>query len=1089
MTKYRIRLISGRVLGPFDLNQLHELKAKGHIKGNEEAQVFPTGNWALISSFEFYDDLLGKEKFTSPEPTGPKEETFIIDLSKIRSQKQQVEIEKIVSEERAPEPLTETIRLDPDREKIPPRDSDDEKNPSSDALETEQNLSTKKDHEIILEYITDEDESNSESVAKENLSRPVIDNHERTIINPIAQKEIEKLRNLQRAEAQRLAAEAEQKKIEEEKAKSLARLLNEEEDENQISPDASTQMIRIDKTSLLERAEEAEEDIEDELQRITKLKKEREKKEAEREEAREGEEDEEGDENKKKKKKILITLAVIAILYAFLFPEEKSKTPPFKHLETQIVFPIPFDVLDENKSAAEFKRGLELFNRGDYQAIIEAGKHFRLSYENNTNNSAAFNFMVRSYSEQLKHSLNFSQDSQTIFNLVQSKRFSLLEDPNGAIGLNLFYMNINKPAAAMDITSKYLKRYPKNVTQDLFAFYLQTLLNQGKQDVAKQFYLALARAPDKNRYTYQALIDYHLSNQEPDKAMEYADDGLKRNSKISIFYLEKAELLLGNLKPDLVDELLKKVETFNFDSNNLIRAKYFELKGFYFLLKNKPNEAAVNFEKSLALFDSDELRIKLSGIQTSDGKFPQADKIIIESRPVKDLLKAKEYLENRNYTLALSYAIKATEINPGHIPSQLFLAKVQQRIGQAYHAIKTLEALVAKYPKDKQINLALIDALIDSYKFQDAKKRIQIASLSEFRDSWEYASINAKLHVKMGDTLQALSWLKNSISLNPINDRDIFFVAQILLKKANFDGARLMLYKCMELDPLNPDYRIAYARLLYETEDDLAAIGYLLSLRDVFGDNPKVLSEIAIFYHRSGKEKDFQEYKLKLEREHSTDKALYEFLIKSALIDEKPLEVPPLVEKLLAIEPGELEQMMTAGRVLFESGNLKEAEKWFQRVKDKMPTYPRVHYYLALLVYQTGDLEKALKFLEESKALNGDTDDSLVLVARIHQLKGEFSVAEDFYKKAQKINPKSYDAILGLADLSVELKNYNLALDLYMRTLKLRQDDPIVHKKIGDVYKQLGQGALAIESYQLYLEMDPDSPDKSKIEADINLLK
>jgi tetratricopeptide (TPR) repeat protein len=1078
MTKYRIRLASGRVLGPFELSELYQLKAQGHIKGSEEAQIFPTGNWGPMSSLDFFNDLMTGNHVVFSAPPVQKEETFVINLSKLHSQKQQVEIEKIVAEENAPEPLTETIRLDPALEKI-----------SVDVLDNEEPNSFQA-FELELDVSREESESKSEDVGfeqgKENCHQDKEEeNHNKTVINPIAQQEIEKIRKLQRAEEARKSAEEEERMREEEKAKALALLLREEEEESQSSPDESTQMIKIDKKGLLELSEEAEEDIEKELKRIKKIQQGREEKEAVEEKEDAGEENE----KKKKNKKTLIIFAAVAILYAVLFPEEKPKNPPFRHLETQINFPIPFDVSDENKSAAEFKRGIDAFNKGSYAGIIESGKHFRISYENNIDNNAALSFMVRSYAEQLKHSLNITQDSQTIFNLIQSKRSLLLQDPNGAIGLNLFYMGINKPAAALDIVSKYLKLHPKNVTQDLFAVYLQTLLNQGKLDLAKQFYQALLKAPDKNRYTYQALIDFYLLNQEPEKAMEYAEDGLKRNPKISIFYLKKAELLLRNLKADLASELLKKVEGLNFDTNNMVRAKYFELKGLYFVLKNKPKEAAENFEKSLKLFDSDELRIRLSELETSEGKFAQADNIILESKAVKYLFMAREFLEKRNYNLALSYAARATDVFPGHIPSELFLAKVQLKIGLGQQAIKTLEDLVKKYPNDKQINLALIEAFIDTYKFYSAKNRMQIVSTSEYKDSWEYASVNARLNVKMGDMLQAMSWLKNAISLNPLNDREIFQLAQILLKKANFDGARMMLNKCMELDPVNPDYRIAYARLLYETQDDLAAIGYLLSLKEDFGDNPKVLSEIAIFYHRSGKEKDFLDYKAKLEKDHSTDKALYEFLIKAALIDERPLDVPALVEKLLVIEPGELEQMMTAGRVLFESGKMIDAVKWFKRVKDKMPTYPKVHYYLAQLDYHAGDLDKAQKQLEEGIKINGDNDDDLVLMAKIYLAKDKLVEAENFYKKAQKLNSKSYDAIMGLADLSVKRSNYDLALDLYTRAMRLRQNEPIVHKKIGDVYRQLGQGALAIESYKLYLEMDPEAPEKSKIEADINLMK
>lgn len=1096
MTKYRIRLSSGRVLGPFDLNQLHDLKAKGHIKGNEEAQVFPTGSWGPISQSEFYDALMDDNKtVVEKKESAPKEETFVIDLTKLRNQKQEKEIEIMV--EATPEPvveqLTETIRMSSQEQKVSITQFEDVKvtpepepepelksvfEPEQDATRVKGAPQKIQGTQVTLsqEFLLDLELGEPEPMELENANK--------TIINPVAQQEIEKMRKIQREAEEMQKSEEEERKKAEEDARALA--IQIEKETAPVPVDESTQMIRIDKTGLLETAKEAEFDIEEELKRIQKKK---------AQEAAENGEDEEEDEEtseedkKKKKKKIIVIAAAVAILYALLFPEKKPEKPPFKHFEPRIVFPIPYDQAEDLKSKAELKKGLQLFNTGTYSALVKSGESFKTSYENNIENSEALNFMVRSYGEQLQHSSNKLQDAQTIFNIIQSKRSLLIQDPNGVIGLNLFYMAINKPGAAVDVIQKFLKLKPKAVTQDLFAIYVRSLLKQGKLDLAKQFYTALLKAPDKNRYTYTALIEYFLLNQEPEKAMEYADDALKRNPKIATFYLTKAELLLRNQEVQKATALLKKAEAMNFDNNNLTRAKFFELKGMVFVLKNKPKEAAEYFSRSLKLNDSDELRVKLSDLQTSDGQIEEADKLIMESKAVKYLIQAKDLFEKRNYNLAMSSAAKAADAYPNHIPSELFLSKIQLRLGLAQQAIKTLEALVEKYPDDKTINLALVEAYVDTYKFNDARNRLQIISSSSYRDTWEYASVNAKMYLKMGDVLQTLSWLNKSVGMNPLNDQDLFALAEISLKKANFDAARLFLNKCMELDPVNPDYRIAYARLLYETQDDLAAIGYLLSLKEDFGENPKVMSEIAIFYYRSGKAKDFQDIKAKMEREHATDKALYEFLIKAALLDERTAEIPPLVEKLIAVEPGELEHMMTAGRVLFESGKIPEAAKWFARVKSKMPTYPKVHYYSAKIEYLSGEVDNALKLIDEGIKSNGENDDDLVLKAQIFQAKEKFVDAENFYKRAQKINPKSYDAIIGLADLSTKRNNHDLALDLYKRAMKLRQDEPMVHKKIGDVYRQLGQGALAIESYKLYLEMDPESPQKKNLEAYINLMK
>ena len=77
MTKYRLRLQNGRVVGPLELSQLAELYAKKRISGKEECQEYPTGDWLKIKDFPEIQDVL-KSEFKEKTET---EATFIKKLS------------------------------------------------------------------------------------------------------------------------------------------------------------------------------------------------------------------------------------------------------------------------------------------------------------------------------------------------------------------------------------------------------------------------------------------------------------------------------------------------------------------------------------------------------------------------------------------------------------------------------------------------------------------------------------------------------------------------------------------------------------------------------------------------------------------------------------------------------------------------------------------------------------------------------------------------------------------------------------------------------------------------------------------------
>ena len=1049
------------------MNQLLELKSKGHIQGNEEAQVFPTGDWSPITGFDFYKDLMDENKTIVSPQKSSHEETFVIDLTKIRNQKNEKEIEKIdITHHNTVQELTETVYIGP-----------------KSTTKVEKTPEPKVEAKIELEL---DDHDSDKALGLLELDETEIEekqdiSDDKTALNPVAQQDIERLKRQKKQLEEQLKAEAEAEAIKEAERKKAA------EAKRLMDADESTQMIRLDKVkgSLIEDAEEEERRIEKEAKAIKKKKREEEA------EAEDDSEDVAAEAKKKKNIRLIVILAILALGYAFLFPsEDKPQKPPFVHQEPVMEFPIPFDKADSKRSKIEFDKAAALFAAGDYLSLIKAGILLKSSYENNIESQEALNLLTRDYAEQLRYSrLDKQANAQIVFNLIQSKRPYLAKDPNGVIGLNLFYMTINKPEAAADVVSKYLKLYPQNVTQDLFAVYLRTLMKIGKIDLARQFLTPLEKAPQKNRYTYDALIEFSNLNGESEKALEYVDDAIKNFPKLVGFYLLKADMMIKLKKYPEAEAMLAKADELNLENNEINRAKFLELKGLLIAYKGDPKTATDYFKKSLSIEDSMDLRMRLAELSASDDPKDETAKLIFESKALKLLNQSKDFFSKRSYQLALSYAAKAADVYPGYIPTELNLAKMQLKMGLAKQALKTLEALYKKYPDDRSINLALVDAYIDTYKFNDAKNLIGRMSATDLKGTYEFASVNGRLYIRMGDPLQAISWLRNSININPLNDTDIYLLAELLIKRANFDPAKSLLNKCMELDPINPDYRIAYSKIIYEQQDDQAAIGYLLGLMNEFGENPKVLSEIAIMYYRAGKVKDFMAFKEKLEKMPVKDKSLYEFLIRAALLDERYVEIPGLVEQLIAIEPGETEAMMTAGRVLFESGKLVEAAMWFKRIQERLDTYPKVRYYSAKIKYLSRSFDEALAEVEEDLKSNGDNDADLTLMAQIWTEKGDLVQAENLYKRSQKINPKNYESLMGLADISTKRNNFDLALDLYKKAMTLKGDEALIHKKIGDVYRLLGQGALAVESYKLYLEMNPEAADKNQIQSYINLMQ
>lgn len=414
------------------------------------------------------------------------------------------------------------------------------------------------------------------------------------------------------------------------------------------------------------------------------------------------------------------------------------------------------------------------------------------------------------------------------------------------------------------------------------------------------------------------------------------------------------------------------------------------------------------------------------------------------------------------------------------------------KLGMTSEALTTLEDLQKKNGTDKNVNFALLEAYIKNYKLTDAKRLFAIMANSEMRDDWRYSSLNAQMYEKLGDLNQSILWLQKAINQNPLEDQNLYRLSKLFGRAKRFGQAKNNLFKAMELNPVHIEYKLAYAELIYEVDGAEKATEYLFGLLKQYPDNPSVLGEIAIYYHRAGKNKQFLNTKKDIEALPVKDPRIYRFLIRASVIDEKYDESIKYTEEYLKLEPGDLSVMMEMGQTLMKLKRYKEAATWFVRVRTKLPSYPRVGYYKARIEVYVNNPDQALLDVREDMKLNGEYEEGLNLVGDILFGKEEYLASENEYKKSLRINSRSYGALRGLADISFKKGQTDMARDLYKRAiaeLKGSGDDPTIHRKLGDVYRLMGQGSLAIESYQVYLKLVPDAQDKADVERHISVLE
>lgn len=1034
VNKYRIRLSVGRVIGPFSIKDYAELVKKYQLTGLEEYQLFPAGDWLELSSFpeleKIYDNALVKKDVDA---------TFMLNLRELSSS----EIEENESEPDVLKP--EEFKYD----QVDPFEGiefSDEKN-------GEESIG---DPEELLE-IDDQNEVDKTVVRKV----PDQEDFDKTVINPDYQKYLqEKLKE----------EEKERKRKEEERLKQI------EEQVEIHEPDYSndkTEFIKIkDIKNQLENALEIEEDFE----KIEKIEKKKTKKKKRKEV--EVELEEESESNFKKYAVFSIILGAIYILF-FSEGENKPELKKITFKDPTFTFPMRNPQIDKGKALKLYRAGLEEMKGGKYLNYLKASKYFEKSLEFNFDKNDAASELIWCYSLLLETSPKLTEDIKIVYKLVQYFKKNSYTDPGYATSIANFYYVAGKTNAALNILERYLALENNKPSKKLYAVYLKVLLDFGDAVRAQATLDALERQDNKNFFILRTIYQFYKDQSLLEKQLAI----LKKTQKVPslaknvYFLLEKADLFLKNGDIKELNKILFNINQLNAESSRKYYARYLKLSGLYYAAR-KDFEKSINYvQRSMKTFELPDLVGDLAIIeQTTDNIVNDMillSRVKILNESVKEKLKANEVNE------AFKLAVRANEILSDNVETRLLLAEIQVKKGYYDDALDQIKKLYEKNRDNKEVRYRLINLYTEMYKFRSAEEHLQ--SIPE-KSTWEYASARAKMYRLKGEFGSAINWLLKAINLNQLNEKNIFDLSKFYMRFYKFSKAKVALTKVMDLDPYNIDYKITYAQILYEVETAASAIGYLYDVLKDFSDNPKILSEIGIYYYRSGQLKNYENIKKKLTEVSKEDDNLFEFLVESAKLEGDFKKIITYSNKIIEISPGDLKTRIYLAEVLIELKKFKEAKYQLDEIKKRFSTYPRLNFFYAKFFLMINETDKAIELANAEYKQNPRVVDGILLLGDIYRKKGEIFKSRDYYLKASQVDPKSIDAILGLAYVAFKSNQNDLAIDLYKKAISIDETRADTYKLLGDVYRKLSQSQPAVLNYKQFLELSPKSRYKKKLE-------
>ena len=1053
--RYRVKLKAGRIIGPLEIRDFIELVYRGKLDGDEKIQSFPVGEWLPLASFP---ELL---KIYESQIQEIDEETFIRDIKNLEiTRKDLLESEdKFQEYDYKNKNEIKTVLLDPVKigTTIQPMDE---------ALEKVEDTPIGEEESL---FNFDSDATRIRQQPTVQKKAPVnLEEDDQTKINPDYQKYLEQERRKQKAE------EEKEKKRKELEQKKKDKTVFDYENE-------ATQFMSVDEiVPELKSAIESEDDIRKERKKESQKK------------AQEQLPKIEVEEKKPDNKNRFLILAFAAILFIlFVLPDEKDtgkrELKPIVTVEPEISFPVRIDPPDKALSEKHYAEGLALYRKFDYSSMVEAVKHFRLSVENNFDYDKAMHRLIFTSSYILEDSSTFVDDSNSIFKLILVNKSKILKDPFFASAVTLFYLKVGKTSAALSTVEKFKAIPGVKASAELLAVYLKALVSAGEFIEAKNIYTRIRALPSQSHFSLEAMLEYHKILGQTEEVVKVINEAKAKYPDSVYFDLEAGLLLADANKTEELKSLIYVLNQNNVEGSRIFHSKYLALLGLYHALKNNIDLAVKTFEKSLSLNRNLDIIEKLALLRESGNK--KTDELITNSRALKELRLAENALRKDDIDQAFKHALVASNLAPNLLEVKLMLADIQLEKGYIEDAIIQLKKMYERNPTSVKLVFKLIDSYIEAYQFKNATNLMNIAASIPGGQLHDFYAVKAKLSLYRGDKSGAIGWYQRAANSNPIDDSNIYALAKLFLEAYRFLDAKAVLLKAMDLDPSKVEYKLLYGKILYEVESSSAAIGYLYNVLEDFPDHPAVLSEIGIYYYRSGEIKKYKEVKERLLGLPEKSPSLFRFLIESARLDDNVEKMIEYQKKLIEIDPGDLKTRMELASSLISLERYPQAKEQLEAVSERLKTYPRLNYLLARLYLLVDNYEKAKELAFREAKDNPTIDSTYVLLGEIYRREENLIESNKYFVKALQINPKNIEAMEGLADIALKNLQYQLALDQYLKIIDLDPNYVEAYRKVGDTYRQLSQSQPAIEYYEQYLQRKPNTKYKSKINSYIELMR
>ncbi len=508
--------------------------------------------------------------------------------------------------------------------------------------------------------------------------------------------------------------------------------------------------------------------------------------------------------------------------------------------------------------------------------------------------------------------------------------------------------------------------------------------NLGELVEAKHAYNTVIKLRPEYVDVYKSMAIVHIKSDEPQKAMEYVEQGLKysQDDDYAFYYIAGTACMAAQNFEESIKYIEKAIE---LSPDNV---QLYNNLGTAYLTTGKLDKALETYKKSIELDDNDSLAYFniASILQMQENhkeaceyfakaheKEPEDDSYIIawaisEVR-CGDIKGATEHYKY----LSAAYPQKTTY--------KYNLACCLQALGEYESAISILNQLIVLKPKSIEVMKKLATIYMAIGQVANAKEiyeRIVRQGVTSFMPYYELAL----LCVKTGDTDRAEQMLKKVTKLKPDFAPAHKDLGVIYLNKRLFDYAKTEFEDAYNYAP--DDYKIVleYANYCHATSDFKKADEYYQRALELNPHSAQALAFSALNKTHL-KEIDTAVEQIEHALEHVQPSPFLFYIAGRIYFLAQDFEK----SKTMLIKAYEMEKMPDVQNLLglcyFELGDYNQAITIFENMLEKTPLNVNVLLNAAKSYHKLGDKDKALEYLDKIVDTFPDCEEAQEMIREI----------------------------------------------------------------------------------------------------------